>query len=575
MIYLPDLLLIAGIAICLLLGWRRGPRRAAAGVGLGAVIGAGAALALAPEGYTRPIIYWGAVEPFVVRFDRRLDDLAWGGALILLAGLALWLIIGGLAAGPGRGRVHPAWGVAAALAAGLALLNVVLAADAVFLALGWLAAAPAVYAVNLLALADEEADAGATGRLLPGLGATLAAGTGVLLAALAAARVGAGGYALAALPWPALSDGPALVLVGALLVQFGQLPLLGASLHGAAISRGVLVPLPALYLALRLWGEGIGGPGSLGAWTTAWAVLAVGGALGGLAALAAWGALPPDRRLALVSAAHWGLVVWGLGLATPLSRAAALVLALATALGHLGLDPRLGRWRGVALASLGGVPLLAGFGGVWLLGATLPPGLRLVALGAVLGSTAALVPDFAAAPRRPAPAQAVGGLIAAGLLLAGVLPGWTLLPGVAAWVGALPPGALAVPDWGLAGLGPPGAGAWPAAALAALLGLALAGGLYLAWRRRKMAGPLPGWAWRIGGEALVPVAQAFQLDRPPLPSAVPGAPPAPPPSLGAQLTTALARGLALLGQALVAAEGRYYLLFTVLMLLLALLALTR
>jgi hypothetical protein len=71
------------------------------------------------------------------------------------------------------------------------------------------------------------------------------------------------------------------------------------------------------------------------------------------------------------------------------------------------------------------------------------------------------------------------------------------------------------------------------------------------------------------------VAQALLIDRPPLPSAVPGDAPAPPPTLGAQLTTALARGLALLGQALVAAEGRYYLLFTVLMLLLALLALTR
>jgi hypothetical protein len=553
MIYLPDLLLTLGIALCLLLGWRRGP-----------------------GGYTRPIMYWGAVEAFVVRFDRRLDDLAWGGALILLGGLALWLIIGGLAAGPGRGRVHPAWGVAAALAAGLALLNVVLAADAVFLALSWLAAALAVYAVNLLALADEDADAGAARRLLPGLGAMLAAGTGVLLAALAAARVGAGGYDLAALPWPALGDGPALVLVGVLLVQLGQLPLLGASLHGAAISRGVLVPLPALYLALRLWDIGIRTPGSLvPAWATAWAVLAVGGALGGGAALLAWGAQPPDRRLALASAAHWGLVVWGLGLATPLSRTAAITLALATALGHLGLDSRLGRWRLAALASLGGVPLLAGFGGVWLLGQALPPGLRLVALGVVLGGTAALLPGFAAAPRRPALAGIVGGVIATGLLAAGVLPGWTLLPGAVALVGALPPGVLAVPDWGLAGLGGPGMGAWPAAALAALLGLALAAGLYLAWRRRGAPPPLPGWAWRIDDDALVPVAQALLIDRPPLPSAVPGDAPAPPPTLGAQLTTALARGLSLLGQALVAAEGRYYLLFTVLMLLLALLALTR
>jgi hypothetical protein len=48
-----------------------------------------------------------------------------------------------------------------------------------------------------------------------------------------------------------------------------------------------------------------------------------------------------------------------------------------------------------------------------------------------------------------------------------------------------------------------------------------------------------------------------------------------PPARGDQLTAGLGRGLALLGQALVATEGRYYLFFTVLMLLLVLLALTR
>jgi hypothetical protein len=74
--------------------------------------------------------------------------------------------------------------------------------------------------------------------------------------------------------------------------------------------------------------------------------------------------------------------------------------------------------------------------------------------------------------------------------------------------------------------------------------------------------------WHLDGETLVPVAQALRLDwlTPPSPAAR---------SPGDRLGRGLGRVLRLAGQALFAAEGTFYLPFTVLMLLLVLLALTR
>jgi hypothetical protein len=447
----------------------------------------------------------------------------------------------------------------------------VLAADTLLLGASWLVAGLATYAVNVLAGAEDDA---AAGRLLPGLGATVAAGAGVIGLGLAAGRVSGGGYALADLPWPLLDGSLVLVGIAALLIQLGQWPLLGATMHGAAISRAVLVPVPAVYLVLRLMERLSREPvGQANAWDAGWTVLAAGGALGGLGALAAWGAGPSDRRLALVSAAGWGLVAWGLGLHTPLGRTAAVSLALALGLAHLGLDARLGRWRMAALASLGGVPLLAGFSGLWLLAGALGaldlPGLGLLPLLIAAIGAAALWPGLAAAPARST-APLAGAGITLGLLLFGLLPGGTLLAATAvlAGDGALPR-ALLTPDWGLALVGAPAAAvAWPALALAVAGVLVGAGGALVAWRRRHTP-PVPAPApWHLDGEALVPVAQALRLDwlTPPSPTAH---------SPGDRLGQGLGRVLRLAGQALFAAEGPFYLPFTVLMLLLVLLALTR
>src|SRR4051794_31045728 len=133
MIYLPDLCLALGLLISLGLGgWRRGPRGIAPAVGLLAVALAGGVLMGQPAGYTRPAGGWGGAPPFAVRFDRRMDNLAWGCALALLIGLGLWLVMGLLAARR-PGGPHPAWGTAAALGAGLAGLNTVLTDDMVWL----------------------------------------------------------------------------------------------------------------------------------------------------------------------------------------------------------------------------------------------------------------------------------------------------------------------------------------------------------------------------------------------------------------------------------------------------------
>src|SRR3954451_23248220 len=94
MLYLPDLFLALGLAISMLLGWRRAPGPVAPVVGLAALAGAAAVLWTQPLGYTRPLAYWAAVEAFVIRFDRRLDALSLGSASLLLAGLAIWLLIG-------------------------------------------------------------------------------------------------------------------------------------------------------------------------------------------------------------------------------------------------------------------------------------------------------------------------------------------------------------------------------------------------------------------------------------------------------------------------------------------------
>jgi hypothetical protein len=162
----------------------------------------------------------------------------------------------------------------------------------------------------------------------------------------------------------------------------------------------------------------------------------------------------------------------------------------------------------------------------------------------------------------------VGAGVAGGLLLLGLVPGGTLLPAVAVLVSdSTLPHALLTPDWGLAGVGAPGpAGAWPVTALAGVVLVALAAGGLVAWRRHRVQ-PVPApAAWRLDAEALVPVAQAFRLDW-----LLPAAAHSP----GDRLGTGVARVLRLAGHALFAAEGSFYLPFTVLMVLLVLLALTR
>ncbi len=571
MIYLPDLFLALGLGIVLGLGWRKAAGRAAAAVGLLAVLGAGGALAVQPAGFSGPATAWVTLAPFALRLDRRMDNIAWSGGMALLAGLAIWLLLALLTPErPGLRAPHAAWGVAAALAAGWAVLNTVLAADTWLLGASWIVAGLATYAVNVL---DEDGTP-AAGRLLPGLGATVLAGATVIGLGLAAARISGAGYTLLDLPLPLLDGTLVGLVMVTLLIQLGQWPLLGATMHGAALSRGVLVPVPAVYLALRLSEILSRDPvGPTGAWAGAWPVLAVAGALGGLGALAAWGGGSSDRRLALVSAAGWGLVAWGLGLHTPLGRTAAVSLALALGLAQLGLDPRLGRWRAVALASLAGVPLLAGFGGLWLLAGALGaldlPGLGLLPLLIAGVGAAALWPGLALRPAPPPASPLVGAGIAGGLLLLGLLPGGTLLAAAAVLAGDRGrPRLLLTPDWGLALGGALGPAAWPATALAGLaLGAILLGGLG-AWRRRRIP-PLPAPAdWRIDADALVPVAAAFRLDW-----LLPASPAARSP--GDRLGAGVGRVLRLAGQALFAAEGSFYLPFTVLMLLLVLLALTR
>ena len=346
-------------------------------------------------------------------------------------------------------------------------------------------------------------------------------------------------------------------------------------MSGSALSRALLVPLPAVYLALRL-GTDLAPAGAAlpSAWATAWTLLAAGGALAVLPALAAWGA-PAARRAALSAAALWGSTAWALGLHTALGNAAAAVLLLATAAGLLLGDPRYGGWRGVGAAGLSGLPLLAGFPGLWLLAAALGqagrPALGLLPLliavvaGAAIWATTA---DPAPPPGRAA--GAVGAMLAAGLLVGGLLPGPVLLTLAAPLVGSPPAATLAVPDWGLAALTGGGTG-WPISALAVLAAaVALAGVVMLARRR---AGPaLPAVHWEAGDLVAVAVARAFLVARVAIaPERAPAGAVADVPPQESRVVRLL-RGI---GDGLVAAEGTYYLLFTVLMLLVALLALSR
>jgi hypothetical protein len=164
----------------------------------------------------------------------------------------------------------------------------------------------------------------------------------------------------------------------------------------------------------------------------------------------------------------------------------------------------------------------------------------------------------------------VGVGLALSLFVCGVLPGATLLPAAALLVNdGVPPRAFLLPDWGLAvDSASKSAGAWPATTLAGGAVLVVLGGALVAWRRRRtppVDAPAP---WRLDADALVPLAQAFRLAW-----LTPASPAARSP--GDRVGQGLGRVLRLAGQALFAAEGTFYLPFTVLMLLLVLLALTR
>ncbi|PZR98093.1 MAG: hypothetical protein DLM69_09085 [Candidatus Chloroheliales bacterium] len=497
-------------------------------------------------------------------------------ATLILGGLALLGSIGGEAHGAG---FYP---FALLLLTGL--LGLYLAADLLLAVLGWGVAASASW----LLVANSGARAEAQGRAA---GATLA---GLLLLGGVAylGRLNGGQLDYAALvPATLVATVPLALLLAGTLVGAAQYPLLWvaggeARPHWAsrALVFGLGLGLPEVYLALRVQQIAARSLSLPDWWFTTLAI--VGGLtalLGGCFALRS--ATAGDAFSALAVAGS-GLAFWAISLNTPGATAAALLLAIGLAAGRVTLAVGLAAGQRVT-AIVGGLtlallPPFGGFIGLWLLfNASLLAGNRLglfLIAGFVLltlPAAAALVAEargMAVLPTEGEPLQpparrlpaiaapvALLGLAAfsLGLSLDASLLEWMVQPPLA------PLAALAAQSQASFNLATMG-GQWPTLAVALALGVGLL--LWLALAIRARAVPAP--PIEAEGMSALDVLAPFDLYLRPLrwlePRTWAG-------WLG-QAGSFVEGGLAHLDQVL---EGRYYILVSALLLLVALLVISR
>lgn len=290
----------------------------------------------------------------------------------------------------------------------------------------------------------------------------IAATLGVLLllaAILLIGRTTGGQYNLGDMSLAALTIWPLGLIVGWAALWLGLSPLTGWSAltgdENGAIVHGLAVGAPVVLLILRL--QGLVTKGALTGstpdqWAGTMSALCI---LGGLTAVVGgagilmWSGTP---RWSAALTAHWmGLIAWSLGLDSPVGRWAALALFAAYGLARLTLeianhepgkaDPSGYVWvtRTLAGAAMSSAPLTVGFVGVWLLGAGLlstgRPTLAILLVGAaILGAcgtalhlaqsaTHESAPDTITNKRYRAWLDVIGWVLAAVILLGGVLPG--------------------------------------------------------------------------------------------------------------------------------------------------------
>ena len=423
-------------------------------------------------------IDWPAYLSWLGSPDYRTDTLAASlGAWCLLLGLLLVLALAAQRHAAGQRQegtlISPvdsdgAWQVALCTLLVAVLYSLLHTFNLLAFAMQLLLVAALVWALASMLPSGEVRSGHSTLGL--GLGAIFVTG-----AALVIGRTTGGQYSLTGLSLSALTNWTLiLVLLGAAL-WMGLVPFTAWSAraqggHTALVqSLATLIPAAALILRLEalLTAQGLAGsvPGGWGAFTS---LLAWGGAITAIAAGAGGIVFAGTPRWSALLTAHAaGLVAWGLGLDNPASRYAAIAVLLAYGaarvtleLGSTNAARRAISWgtspqagfaaiaRGVAVFTAAGVPLTAGFVGVWLLGAALlrtrHPSLVILLAGATILAIygAALHLAGALQPRSEEPVEdrgaglagfvswlgLLGGLL---LLLAGVAPGlW--LPAVAA-----------------------------------------------------------------------------------------------------------------------------------------------
>jgi hypothetical protein len=414
-------------------------------------VGAAFVVALLREGWEGPVLAAGVPWP---------EALAWLGPSFfrsdaLGAGLGLWcLLMGGLCVvkQASDGESPPRLTISLLLIATLYALThttnlIALAAEIVTLA-GLVYAYVATSAVLPAPREDGWQ------LLALGLGAAMLLGAVTLIG-----RASGGEYDLAAMPLPALSVWPLLLLAGFALLWAGCVPFIGWSAGsgsgaGMTLVQALALGVPVAALLLRLQGL-ISAQSVAPAVPTGWEALT--GTLGWAGAITALSGAAASllytgtsRFFAAVTACWLGLMLWALGLDTPLGRYSAIALLLvwgaarvawemagaAIAMPNWGMLPR----AGAALA-LCALPLSVGFVGIWLLGGALTewgrPALALLpVVAAVLAACGMLLHFALSTGERPHTGRreqyagwaAVG--LAVALVVGGVLPGlWLPLAG--------------------------------------------------------------------------------------------------------------------------------------------------
>ncbi len=490
------------------------------------------------------------------------------------------LVLGGLALLGSIGGAHGNGFYPFALLLIAALLGIYLAADLLLAVLAWSVAASAGWLLTVNSGARSEAQGRAVGATMAGL--LLLGGVAYL------GRLNGGQLDYAALvPATVIATAPLALLLAGILLGAAQYPLLWVASDEArphwanrALVYGLGLGLPEVYLVLRVQQLAAAGNFSLPDWWfTSLAI--VGGLTALLGAAFALHVRAGDAFTALAVSGS-GLVFWAISLHSPTANAAALLLAIGLASARVTLAIGLASTQrltaivgGLTLALL---PPFGGFIGLWLLfnvalqqgnrlGLFLIGGVVLLTLPAaaalIAGSRGVADPPEEAQPSRRLPAIApllallglAGFSLALGL--ASPLLDWLAPPTLAPLItlSAQSQAGLSITVTG---------GQWLAlpAALALALGLLL--WLGLIFRARATTTPAP----EAGGMAAPDVLASLDLYLRPLhwlqPSTWAG-------------WLALAGGYAEGGMAHLdrVLEGRYYLLVTALLLLVALLVISR